>query len=56
MVEEVGRKTYHRRALYVLRIYSRLDHSRQGEFACTSVDEVEKWVSAFQHAKEEVIW
>ncbi|CAK9877743.1 unnamed protein product [Sphagnum jensenii] len=53
MVEEVGRKTYHRRALYVLRIYSRLDHSRQGEFACTSVDEVEKWVSAFQHAKEE---
>lgn len=31
MVEEVGRQIYHGRALYVLKIYSRLDHSRQGE-------------------------
>jgi hypothetical protein len=54
MVEDVGRKVYHGRALYVLKIYSRLDHSRQGEFACTSGDEVEKWMSAFQHAKEQV--
>ncbi|CAM6011988.1 unnamed protein product [Sphagnum balticum] len=53
MVEDFGRKMYHGRALYVLKIYSRLDHSRQGEFACTSGDEVEKWISAFQHAKEQ---
>ncbi|CAM6079958.1 unnamed protein product [Sphagnum tenellum] len=53
MVEDFGRKMYHGRALYVLKIYNRLDHSRQGEFACTSGEEVEKWISAFQHAKEQ---
>ncbi|CAK9882974.1 unnamed protein product [Sphagnum jensenii] len=53
MVEEVGRQIYHGRALYVLKIYSRLDHSRQGELACTTAEEAEKWVSAFKHAKEE---
>ncbi|KAL3700947.1 hypothetical protein R1sor_018969 [Riccia sorocarpa] len=53
MVEEVGRRNYHGRALYVLRIFSRRDHSRQGEFACQSAEEVEKWILAFNHAKEE---
>ncbi|KAG6548451.1 hypothetical protein Mapa_009938 [Marchantia paleacea] len=53
MVEEVGRQIYHGRALYVLRIFSRMDHSRQGEFACDSAEEVEKWIAAFNHAKEE---
>lgn len=53
MVEEVGRQIYHGRALYVLRIFNRLDHSRQGKFACNTAEEVDKWISAFKHAKEE---
>ncbi|KAG0553541.1 hypothetical protein KC19_12G018800 [Ceratodon purpureus] len=53
MVEEVGRRDIHNRILYVMKIYSKLDDSRQGEFACTTADEVEKWISAFRHAKEE---
>ncbi|KAG0591106.1 hypothetical protein KC19_1G150000 [Ceratodon purpureus] len=53
MVEELGRQIYHGRALYVLRIFNRLDHSRQGKFACNTAEEVEKWISAFKHAKEE---
>ncbi|XP_024391660.1 protein ENHANCED DISEASE RESISTANCE 2 [Physcomitrium patens] len=53
MVEEVGRQIYQGRALYVMRIFNRLDHSRQGEFACNTAEEVVKWVSAFKHAKEE---
>jgi len=53
MVEEVGRQIISGRALYVMKIYNRVDQSRQGEFACTSAEEVEKWISAFKHAKEE---
>jgi hypothetical protein len=53
MVEEVGRQIFHGRALYVLRIFNRLDHSRQGEFACNTAEEVAKWVAAFKHAKEQ---
>ncbi|KAG0630717.1 hypothetical protein M758_1G199400 [Ceratodon purpureus] len=53
MVEEVGRQIFNGRALYVLRIFNRLDHSRQGEFACNTAEEVDKWVSAFKHAKDE---
>ncbi|KAJ7516221.1 hypothetical protein O6H91_22G048000 [Diphasiastrum complanatum] len=53
MVEEVGRQIYHRRVLYALKIFNRLDQTKQGEFACTSAEEVEKWIAAFQHAKEE---
>ncbi|KAG0595475.1 hypothetical protein M758_UG169300 [Ceratodon purpureus] len=53
MVEEVGRRDIRNRILYVMKIYSKLDDSRQGEFACTTADEVEKWISAFRHAKEE---
>lgn len=54
MVEELGRQIYHGRALYVLRIYSRVDCHKQGKLACSSAGEVEKWISAFHHAKEEL--
>ncbi|KAJ7523493.1 hypothetical protein O6H91_18G051900 [Diphasiastrum complanatum] len=53
MVEEIGRQIYHGRVLYLLKIYSRMDHTKQGQFGCGSPDEVEKWITAFQHAKEE---
>ncbi|XP_024530767.1 protein ENHANCED DISEASE RESISTANCE 2 isoform X2 [Selaginella moellendorffii] len=53
MVKEIGRQIFHGRVLYVLKIYSRVDHGKHGEIACTSAEEVEKWMSAFRHAKEE---
>ncbi|KAJ7566821.1 hypothetical protein O6H91_02G120000 [Diphasiastrum complanatum] len=53
MVEDIGRQIYHGRVLYVFRIYSRVDHTKQGQLACTSAEEVDKWMTAFQHAKEE---
>lgn len=56
MVEELGRQIYHGRALYVLRIYSLVDCNKQGKLACSSAGEVEKWIAAFQHAKEEAVY
>ncbi|KAI5083436.1 hypothetical protein GOP47_0003179 [Adiantum capillus-veneris] len=56
MVEELGRQIFHSRALYVLRIYSLLDSSKQGKLACSSAGEAQKWLSAFQHAKEEALY
>lgn len=55
-VEELGRQIYHGRALYVLRIYSLVDCNKQGKLACSSAGEAEKWLAAFQHAKEEVVY
>ncbi|KAH7420408.1 hypothetical protein KP509_13G006500 [Ceratopteris richardii] len=56
MVEELGRQIFHGRALYVLRIYSLLDSTKQGKLACSSAGEAQKWFSAFQHAKEEAMY
>eukprot|EP00250_Pteridium_aquilinum_P016191 c22992_g1_i1 orf=435-2675(-) len=53
MVEELGRRIFHSRALYVLRIYSLVDGRKQGQLACSSAGEAQKWLAAFQHAKEE---
>eukprot|EP00249_Psilotum_nudum_P005386 c18824_g1_i1 orf=416-2629(+) len=53
MAEELGRRMYHGKALYIFRIYSLVDHNKQGKLACSSAEDVGKWISAFQHAKEE---
>ncbi|XP_024370867.1 protein ENHANCED DISEASE RESISTANCE 2 isoform X4 [Physcomitrium patens] len=53
MVEALGRRIFHGRALYVLRIFNRLDHSRQGELACNTSEEVDKLICAFKDAMEE---
>eukprot|EP00246_Nothoceros_aenigmaticus_P012192 TRINITY_DN3653_c0_g1_i3.p1 TRINITY_DN3653_c0_g1~~TRINITY_DN3653_c0_g1_i3.p1 ORF type:complete len:725 (+),score=125.57 TRINITY_DN3653_c0_g1_i3:628-2802(+) len=53
LVEDLGRQIYHDRILYGLRIFSRIDHTRQGRFGCSNAEEVVKWMGAFQQAKEE---
>ncbi|KAH7280404.1 hypothetical protein KP509_37G065600 [Ceratopteris richardii] len=55
MVEDLGCQKFRGRALYVLRIYSLLDFSKQGKLACSSAAEAQKCFSAFQYAKREAL-
>ncbi|TKY73074.1 ENHANCED DISEASE RESISTANCE 2 [Spatholobus suberectus] len=55
VVEELGhRKVNNIGDLYVIRLYSRLDESRKGEIACATAEEAQKWMEAFDHAKQQV--
>lgn len=53
MVEELGRRKVNNADVYVLRFYNRLDESRKGEIACTTAGEAQKWMEAFDQAKQQ---
>ncbi|XP_024522558.1 protein ENHANCED DISEASE RESISTANCE 2 [Selaginella moellendorffii] len=53
MVAEIGRQIVYGRVLYGMKIHSKRDHSKHVQFACSSAEEIEKWMSAFRHAKDE---
>ncbi|KAL5985472.1 hypothetical protein ACLOJK_027456 [Asimina triloba] len=55
MVEDLGRKKVNHGDgdVYVLRIYSRLDETKKGEIACATPGEAQKWMEAFDQAKQQ---
>ncbi|KAJ7968654.1 protein ENHANCED DISEASE RESISTANCE 2 [Quillaja saponaria] len=53
MVEELGRQRINNGDLYVLRFYNRLDETQKGEIACATAGEIQKWMEAFDHAKQQ---
>ncbi|KAG2665169.1 hypothetical protein I3760_16G117900 [Carya illinoinensis] len=53
MVEELGRRKINHGDLYVLRLYNRLDETKKGEIACGTAGEAQKWMEAFDHAKQQ---
>ncbi|KAA8535290.1 hypothetical protein F0562_030293 [Nyssa sinensis] len=53
MVEELGRRKVNNGDIYVLRFYNRLDESKKGEIACATAGETQKWMEAFDHAKQQ---
>ncbi|KAK7291984.1 hypothetical protein RIF29_07580 [Crotalaria pallida] len=53
MVEDLGRRKVNNGDLYVLRFYNRLDEAKKGEIACATAGEVQGWIEAFDHAKQQ---
>ncbi|BFG20478.1 hypothetical protein CerSpe_067530 [Prunus speciosa] len=57
MVEELGRRKVQHGGkggdIYVLRFYNRLDETKKGEIACATAGEAQKWMEAFDHAKQQ---
>ncbi|XP_027338393.1 protein ENHANCED DISEASE RESISTANCE 2-like [Abrus precatorius] len=53
MVEELGQRKVHHGDLYVIRFYNRLDETRKGEIACATAEEAQRWMEAFEHAKQQ---
>ncbi|KAJ1436959.1 Pleckstrin-like proteiny domain [Sesbania bispinosa] len=53
MVEEVGLRKVNNGDLYVLRIYNRLNEARKREIACATAEEAQRWMEAFNHAKQQ---
>ncbi|XP_028760833.1 protein ENHANCED DISEASE RESISTANCE 2 [Neltuma alba] len=52
MVEDLGRRKVNNGDLYVLRFYNRLDEAKKGEIACATAEEAQRWIDAFDHAKQ----
>ncbi|KMT03585.1 hypothetical protein BVRB_8g192590 isoform B [Beta vulgaris subsp. vulgaris] len=53
MVEELGCRKVNCGDVHVLRFYNRLDESKKGEIACATAGEAQKWVEAFEQAKQQ---
>ncbi|PQP97429.1 protein ENHANCED DISEASE RESISTANCE 2-like isoform X1 [Prunus yedoensis var. nudiflora] len=53
MLEEVGRRKVYYGDVYVLRFFNRLDESKKGEIACATAGEAQKWLEAFDQAKQQ---
>ncbi|ONH98540.1 hypothetical protein PRUPE_7G253100 [Prunus persica] len=53
MLEEVGRRKVYYGDVYVLRFFNRLDESKKGEIACVTAGEAQKWLEAFDQAKQQ---
>ncbi|XP_021741885.1 protein ENHANCED DISEASE RESISTANCE 2-like [Chenopodium quinoa] len=53
MVEELGCRKVNCSDLHVLRFYNRLDESKKGEIACATAGEAQKWLEAFEQAKQQ---
>ncbi|KAM1263381.1 hypothetical protein ACFX13_029053 [Malus domestica] len=57
MVEELGRRKVNHGGkggdIYVLRFYNRLDETKKGEIACATAGEAQKWMEAFDQAKQQ---
>ncbi|XP_011084030.1 protein ENHANCED DISEASE RESISTANCE 2 isoform X2 [Sesamum indicum] len=54
LVEEIGRRKVSHGDVYVLRFYNRLDQTKKGEIACATAADAQKWLEAFDHAKQQV--
>ncbi|KAM5551614.1 protein ENHANCED DISEASE RESISTANCE 2-like [Rosa sericea] len=57
MIEEFGRRKVNHGVgggdIYVLRFYNRLDETKKGEIACATAGEAQKWMEAFDQAKQQ---
>ncbi|XP_058727574.1 protein ENHANCED DISEASE RESISTANCE 2-like isoform X1 [Vicia villosa] len=53
MVEELGRRKVNNGDFYVIRFYNRLDETRKGEVACATAGEAQRWMEAFDQAKNQ---
>ncbi|KAL6124880.1 hypothetical protein ACLB2K_077388 [Fragaria x ananassa] len=57
MIEELGRRKVNNGGgggdIYVLRFYNRLDEAKKGEIACATAGEAQKWMEAFDQAKQQ---
>ncbi|KAM1508150.1 hypothetical protein ACFX10_017501 [Malus domestica] len=53
MLEEVGRRKVYYGDVYVLRFFNRLEESKKGEIACATAGEAQKWLEAFDQAKQQ---
>ncbi|KAK7411623.1 hypothetical protein VNO78_03058 [Psophocarpus tetragonolobus] len=53
MVEDVGRRKVNNGDLFVIRFCSRLDQSRKGDIGCATAEEAQRWMEAFNHAKQQ---
>ncbi|KAJ6831262.1 protein ENHANCED DISEASE RESISTANCE 2 isoform X1 [Iris pallida] len=56
MVEELGRRKINCGEFYVLRFYNRLDETKKGEIACATAGEAQKWMEAFDQAKQQAVY
>ncbi|XP_031385950.1 protein ENHANCED DISEASE RESISTANCE 2-like isoform X2 [Punica granatum] len=56
MVEELGRRKVNDGDVYVIRFYSRLDETKKGEIACATAGEAQKWMEAFDLAKQQAVY
>lgn len=56
MVEELGRRKVNCGEFYVLRFYNRLDETKKGEIACATAGEAQKWMEAFDQAKQQAVY
>ncbi|KAL3840706.1 hypothetical protein ACJIZ3_025297 [Penstemon smallii] len=54
MVEDLGRRKVSHGDVYVLRFYNRLDETKKGEIACATAGDAQKWMEAFDQAKQQV--
>ncbi|MED6150077.1 hypothetical protein PIB30_068747 [Stylosanthes scabra] len=53
MVENLGQRKIDNMELYVIRISNRLDDSKKGDIACATASEAQRWMEAFNHAKQQ---
>ncbi|CAK8534458.1 unnamed protein product [Lathyrus sativus] len=53
MVEELGRRKVNNGDFYVIRFYNRLDETKKGEVACATAGEAQRWMEAFEQAKNQ---
>ncbi|CAL0320155.1 unnamed protein product [Lupinus luteus] len=53
VVEELGCRRINNGDLHVIRFYNRLDESKKGEVACATAGEAQRWIEAFDHAKQQ---
>ncbi|KAK7304770.1 hypothetical protein VNO77_42657 [Canavalia gladiata] len=53
MVEEIGCRKVNNTDLYVIRFYNRLNETRKGEIGCATAEEAQRWIEAFDHAKQQ---
>ncbi|RAL44166.1 hypothetical protein DM860_016412 [Cuscuta australis] len=54
VVEGLGRKRVNHGDVYVVRFYNRSDETKKGEIACATAAEAEKWMEAFDLARQQV--
>lgn len=52
-IEDLGRRKFDSKDLYVLKISNALDDTTQGEIACKTASDAQKWRDAFLQAKDE---
>ncbi|KAF1870607.1 hypothetical protein Lal_00025924 [Lupinus albus] len=53
VVEELGCRRINNGDLHVIRFYNRLDETKKGEVACATAGEAQRWIEAFDHAKQQ---